>query len=413
MRRPMKWLSNFFKKPPVETRVYLDHAAATPLLPEVAAAMRVVEKEHFANPSAVHQEGVAARQVVEGARAELARLLRIRETGIVFTGSGTESNNLAILGAVYAKYQAGTAFADMEVITTAIEHPSVSATMEYVKNLGVTVQTVSVDPEGHIAESQLTQLLSLKTVLVSFAYVNSEVGVVQHVSRLARAVRAYEREQGVRVLVHLDAAQAPLWLPCQLDQVHADMVSLDAGKCGGPKGVGVVALRHGVALAPVMFGGPQERGLRPATENVAGIVGAVTAFRLAQADYEARAKAVAALRDGFMVDLLQIEGVVINGDRASRVANNVNISLPGLDSEFAVVSLDVAGIACSTKSACSGAGGGGSTVVLAMTGDAARSLSTIRFTLGPNTTAAELGRAAIVLAEHVSKTLTFQANLTK
>ncbi len=413
MRLPMNWPINFSKKVAVPARVYLDHAAATPLLSEVVAAMRAVEDEHFANPSAVHQEGVAARQVVEGARAELARLLRIRETGIVFTGSGTESNNLAIVGALYAKHQAGTAFADMEVITTAIEHPSVSVTMGYLKSLGVTVHMVAVDTEGHIVEDDFKQLLSPKTVLVSFAYVNSEVGVVQHVSRLARAVRAYERAPGIRVLVHLDAAQAPLWLPCQLDQVHADVLSLDAGKCGGPKGVGVVAMRHGVELAPVMFGGPQERGLRPATENVVGIVGAVTAFGLAQTHYEARAKAAAALRDGFMEELLHMEGVVINGGRESRVANNVNISLPGLDSEFAVVSLDVAGIACSTKSACSGAGGGGSAVVLAMTGDAARALSTIRFSLGPNTTAAELSRAATVLREHVQKMLTFKGGVVR
>lgn len=394
-------------------RIYLDHAAATPLLPMVARVMRAVEAAHVANPSAIHAEGVAARKVVEGARAKLARLLHVREQGIVFTGSGTESNNLAIIGTVTARHKAGVAYADMEVITTAIEHPSVTKTMEYLETLGVGVVRVPVSKLGHIDYIAFVAVLTPKTVLASFAYVNSEVGVVQRVSKLARAAAEAAKKWGTSIVVHVDAAQTPLWLPCQLDRLHVDLMSLDAGKCGGPKGVGVVAMRHGVTIAPVLFGGPQEGGLRPATENVVGIVGAVEALTLAQADWEARSARIRALRDQFITELLKIEGVVLNGDPEERVANNVNISILGVDSEFAVICLDEAGIAASTKSACSGAGGGGSMVVMAMTSDAARATSTVRFTLGPNTTAAELKRTAQILKDHVSKMLTFHNRMLR
>jgi len=395
-------------------RIYLDHAAATPLLPEVLMAMREVEVVHFANPSAIHSEGVTARRVIDGARGQLARVLGVREPGIIFTGSGTESNNLAIIGTVYAKQKEGVAFADMEVITTAIDHPSVTKTTDFLKLLGVVVKMVAVDTHGHIIPNELEAALSPKTVLVTFAYVNSEIGVVQRMGRLARVVRAYERREGTRILLHLDAAQAPLWLPCQLDQLQADIISLDAGKCGGPKGVGVIAMRHGVVLSPVIFGGPQEDGLRPATENLVGIVGAAVAIVEAQQGYKERAAEVVKLRDGFIKELLMIEGVVINGDMESRVANNVNISIPGIDSEFAVICLDEAGVACSTKSACSsGAGGGGSTVVKTISGDAARATSSIRFTLGLDTTMIELQRTVEILKKYIEKTLTFKNKLVK
>ncbi len=416
----MKLFSWPFKSKP--TRIYLDHAAATPLLPAVVEAIRTVEARHFANPSAIHAEGVAARREIDGARTSLARLLGVREPGIIFTGSGTESNNLAIIGAVYAKHKQGVLFSEMEVVTTVIEHPSVLQTVAFLETLGVVVQRLGVNELGHLRVAELEAVLSPKTVVVTFAYVNSEVGVIQKVGRLARVVRAYEKTNGTRIYVHLDAAQAPLWLPCQLEPLHVDLMSLDAGKCGGPKGVGVVAMRHGVALAPVLFGGPQEGGLRPATENVVGIVGAVAALEEAQLGYKARAAAVSKLRDTFIEQLLEINGVVLNGDKEDRVANNVNISIPGIDSEFAVICLDAAGIACSTKSACSGAGGGGSVVVKAMisdippessNGQAVRATSTIRFTLGPDTTAVELSHTVAVLKVHIAKTLTFHGSMVR
>ena len=384
-------------------RIYLDYAAATPVRNGVKKAMRSYESEVFANASAIHAEGVQARQSIEIAREKLARVLRIRPDGVVFTGSGTESNNLAILGAVHACHAGGTEYADMEVISTRIEHPSVANMLVYLETLGVQVRYVDVDEQGRIVTSSLQSVLSDHTVIVSFAYANSEIGTVQEVGKLARVVRTYEKSHDVRILVHIDAAQAPLWLPCQLDGLSVDILTLDAGKCYGPKGVGVLAMRHNILLSSVSYGGPQEGGLRPATENTAGIVGAVTAITLAQEECIHASKKVSALRDGMIARLLKIEGVVLNGSASRRIANNINISIPGIDSEFAVISLDNAGVACSTKSACGGASGDGSSVVRTISNDDARATSTIRFSLGTDTTASGLSKAVMALKEHVEK----------
>lgn len=384
-------------------RIYLDYAAATPVRIEVQQVMKPYEDRFFANASAIHQEGVTVRNAIESARERLARILKIRPTGIVFTGSGTESNNLAILGAVEARHETGVSYGDMEIISTKLEHPSIGKVLEYVEKLGVKVRYMDVDEDGLIKVPTLHALLTEQTVIVSFAYANSEIGTVQEVGKLARIVRAFEVKNDTRILVHVDAAQAPLWLPCQLDGLLVDILTLDAGKCYGPKGVGVLAMRHGVVLSPVLHGGPQERGLRPATENTVGIVGAVEAIVLAQEGKVKRANKVSILRDKMFVALNHIDKVVINGSKEHRVANNINISIPGLDSEFAVVSLDVAGIACSTKSACSGADGDGSSVVLEISGDTDRSTSTIRFSLGEETTSRDVLTAVEVLRKHVIK----------
>ncbi len=384
-------------------RIYLDYAAATPVRQSVVDVMRPFFREQYANPSAIHAEGVQARDAVEAAREKVGKVLTARAEHVYFTGSGTESNNLAILGTIETKRKEGVAYADMEVISTRLEHPSVSQTLAYLEGLGVKIQYVAVSDEGVIVLESLQNLLSPKTVLVTCAYVNSEIGVVQEVGKLSRVVRAYEKKHAQRVYVHTDAAQAPLWLSCGLDRLLVDMISLDAGKCYGPKGVGVLAVRHGVELSPVFHGGPQESGLRPATENVAGIVGAAYALEHAQDIYESRAQKVQQVRDFMIDELLKIEGVTLNGSKEQRVANNVNISISGIDSEFAVVVLDEKGIACSTKSACSGASGGGSSVVMAISGDTARATSSIRFTLGEETTRAEVKRAVAELQMHKAK----------
>ncbi len=240
---------------------------------------------------------------------------------------------------------------------------------------------------------------------------NSEIGTVQHVGKLTRIVRASEKKYDSRIYVHIDAAQAPLWLSCELDKLGVDILTLDAGKCYGPKGVGVLAFRYGVSLKSFMFGGSQEGGLRPGTENTALIVGAVEALCIAQEAYQVRSSEIQQLRDSFIEDLESIEGVVLNGSKESRVANNVNISIPGIDSEFAVISLDQQGIACSTKSACGGAKGEGSSVVKAVTHSDERALSTIRFTLGEETTKDEVKQAGKIVRVHAEKMLAFKANL--
>lgn len=384
-------------------RIYLDYAAATPVRQSVIDCMQPFWREQFANPSAIHKEGVQNRLAVETARTQVGRLLKARPENVYFTGSGTESNNLAVLGVVAALHASQVPYEQMEVISTQLEHPSVSAALTALTRLGVTVRYVEVAEDGLIKIESLQKLLSEKTVLVTFAYVNSEIGTIQEVGKIARLVRAFEKQHNTHICVHTDAAQAPLWLSCELDRLMVDMISLDAGKCYGPKGVGVLVTRHGVQLHPVQFGGPQEGGLRPATENVPGIVGAAQALVVAQEQFEVRAGKTQKLRDMMIEALVQLEGVVLNGSVDNRVANNVNISIPGIDSEFAVVVLDEKGVACSTKSACSGATGVGSSVVLAISGDESRATSSIRFTFGEETTGAEVRQTVAFLHEHILK----------
>ena len=394
-------------------RIYLDYAAATPVRPRVHEVMKPYFSEYFANASAIHREGVMVREAVDDARARIARLLKARPENVYFTGSGTESNNLAILGTLEARLAAGVNYEDMEIISTRLEHPSVTQTLEQAATLGVRVHYVEVDETGMIDQASFAHLLSEKTVLCTFAYINSEIGVIQDVGKLVRAVRAFEKKTGARIYVHTDGAQAPLWATCEIDRLMVDMLSLDAGKCYGPKGVGLLVLRHGTELSAITHGGPQEGGLRPATENVPGIVGTAEAITLAQEQYQDRVVHVERVRDTFIAELLKIEGSVLNGHQEKRVANNVNISIPGIDSEFAVVVLDEAGVACATKSACSGADGAGSSVVMAITHDAARAQSTLRFTLGEDTTTAEAVKTAKLLHAHVQKTRATMDTLTQ
>lgn len=384
---------SFLTRRTTKKRIYLDHAASTPTRPEVIRVMLPYLEESYGNPSAIHAEGREARLAIEEARGRIASVLGVKSAGIVFTSGGTEANNLAIIGYLRQLHQTGRTYESMEVVTTALEHPSISATLSELGEWGVVVKVVVVDGEGKISPSALRAQLSSKTVLCTFAYANSEVGVVQKVHALARELRTFERtHSGVKILLHLDAAQAPLWLPCDLARLDADFVTLDGAKCGGPKGIGVLVARKAGLIAPVTFGGGQESGCRPGTENVAAVVGMAEALSLAQASWRERAERVARVRDEALKLLEQLlPTAVLNGPTGEgRIANNINISLPGFDTEYAVVVLDAAGIAASTKSACAGAGGGESVVVKTITSDAARSRSTLRLTLGPLTTIKEL-----------------------
>lgn len=391
----------------------MDHAAATPVRTEVLEAMAPYFSVHYGNPSAVHAEGQHGRASVESARESIARLLNIRPIGVYFTASGTEANNLALYGVVRAvTAETGKEISDIAIISTKIEHPSILRVLEDLERQGVTVKYVDVGTDGRIDEKHLSTLLGDDVVLMTFAYANSEIGTVQEVKRLTRIIKKYNSEHGTDIRTHLDAAQAPLWLPIEMDMLGVDMMSLDAGKCRGPKGVGVLAARHGVDIHGVILGGEQENGKRAGTENTPLIVGCAKAFELAVVDQASRSAAVTALRE-YMIDSLttQIDGVVLNGSYTQRIANNINISIPGIDTEFAVVTLDKNGVACSTKSACGGAGGVGSEVVYTISGDSARADATLRFSLGEEIRRSDIDYVVAVLAEHTSKMRAFHGSL--
>lgn len=389
---------NWFK-----TRIYLDYAAATPVRKEVMQKMQPFWSTHYGNPGAIHSEGVIAKSAVEEARELVARMLRVRTTDVLFTSGGTESNNLAIRGAVRAMCLANVPAADIEVISTAVEHPSVLECLKRLAEDGVRIVYAPIDDEGRVIADEFKKLLSHRTRLVTIAYANSETGVIQDIGRLSRIVRMFEKENGLTIPFHTDAAQAPRWLSCALDALGVDMLSLDAGKCEGPKGIGILVKRSRVQLAPMTGGGSQESKLRPGTEPVSLIVGAATAISLAQKECEKQSLITTKLRDRWIKELKKLPGVILNGSLTHRLPNNINISVPGLDTEFAVVSLDVAGVAASTKSACAGSGSGRSHVVYAMTSDDARAAATIRFTMSPYTSWRDLKKTTDILRKHIEK----------
>ena len=397
-------LKRFLKK----RRVYLDHASATPLHPKVLARMQPYLLDMFGNPSATHAEGREARAVLEDARKIVADAVVTRVSDIVFTSGGTESNNLAIFGVVDALHAEGTAYADMEIVTTAIEHPSILEPLRTLAGRGVIVKFVPVDAEGMIDEKVFETLLTEKTVLVTCAYANSEIGVVQQVKVLARIMRLFKKEHASTLLhvpyFHLDASQAPLYLPCKMDSLGVDLMSIDAGKCNGPKGVGVLALRNMPKLISHQFGGSQEGGLRPGTQNIALAVGCAAALRIAQAGCAGRAKKVASTRDFFFEKITgAFPSVHLNGSRTHRIANNLNISIPGIDGEFAVVGLDTRGVAASTRSACKtneSLDDGGSHVLRALGLPNDIVLGAIRFSIGEETTKKDIRTAVAALLAH-------------
>lgn len=383
-------------------RVYLDWAAATPLLEESFRAMKPFLKNNYANPSSIHQEGLTANKAIEIAREQIASAIQVRPENVVFTSGGTESNNLAILGTIEAIKKSGRSYKDMEVVTTGMEHPSVSKVFDYLAEIGVVVKEVAVDKVGKIVSSNLKELLSEKTVLVSVAYANSEIGIVQPTRSIRKIIKEAEKKFQSQIYFHVDAAQAPLWLNCQFSSVGADLLTFDSLKCCGPKGVGMLIKDRRVNLVSVIKGGGQEQNLRSGTENVAGIVGVGVAFSLAQKEYVDRAEKVSKVRDeGINILLKNIRNAILNGPIGEeRLANNINISIPGFDTEYAAVFLDSKGFAVSTKSACSGAGGGESSVVMAISNDPARASSTLRFTLGPETTVENLQSLTNALDEY-------------
>jgi cysteine desulfurase len=276
---------NFFKKR--TRRIHLDYASATPIQKEVVKAMVPFLTHDWANPSAVYEEGVRAKKYIEEARAKLADMLRVRPTDCTFTSGGTESNNLALMGSVETLLET-VQYQEIEILTTAIEHPSILETCGYLAKKGVVVTYVPVDGEGRLCIEEFKKLLNPRVRLCTFAYVNSEIGVIQDLKKITRIVRKWNEENNKKVLVHTDASQAPLWLPCALDTLGVDLMTLDAGKCYGPKSAGVLVHRHWVRLLPTTQGGGQEHGLRSGTESAMLVVGCVHAILSAQARHESR-----------------------------------------------------------------------------------------------------------------------------
>lgn len=371
-------------------RIYLDNAATTPMRSEVSKVIAETARCCGLNPSSLHFEGRRARAALDDARDRVANVIGAKRTEIVFTSGGTEANNLALLGATEAAGDQG------HVVASAIEHHAVLAALERLRERGNSIALVPVDRAGRVDSQEFERQLASGTILASVMYANNEVGTVQPVAELA----AIARRRGV--LFHTDAVQAPTWLPLAVGDLGVDLLSLSAHKFCGPKGVGVLYVRHGVPIAPMILGGGQEGGRRSGTENVPGIVGLAIALELAVAERTVAAGSTARLRDRLEAGVCaSVEGVVVNGAGATRLANQSNLSFAGVEAGELLIALDLAGIAVSAGSACTSGSLEPSHVLAAMGQRRAR--SGIRLSLGTRTTADEIDRVVEALPPVIAR----------
>ncbi|MDY0170079.1 MAG: cysteine desulfurase family protein [Thermoguttaceae bacterium] len=327
--------------------IYLDHNATTPIHPEVVEAMRLCYAAGYANPASQHRPGQTARRVLEDAREQVAELLGANLSHpnpdrLLFTGGGTESNNLAVLGLCRTGGNVPG-----QLVISAMEHHSVIGPAEYLLEQGWRLDTMSVNPDGVVRAEQLAGLLGPETRLVSIMLANHETGVLQPVERLAAECEA------AGIPMHTDAVQVAGKLPIDFRGLHVSALSVAAHKFRGPPAIGALLLRHDARLAPLTFGGHQQRGLRPGTEPVALAVGMATALKLWRREYEAHLKHLTELRDGLEAGLKRGRpDVVIHGQAAQRLPQTSNVAFPGLDGQMLLMALDLAGVACSVGSAC-------------------------------------------------------------
>jgi cysteine desulfurase len=365
-------------------RIYFDHSATTPLDPRVAAAMQMLHGEVFGNPSSLHAEGRQARALVDEARTQVAALLGAASSEIVFTASGTEADNLALLGTFRSFKEPG------HLITSSIEHPAIVETCRFLEQNGVQVTYLPVDEFGIVDPNDLARAFRPSTRLVSVMAANNVVGSLQPVAELARITKAYG------AWFHTDAVQSTGKVPLDVRRIPVDMLSMSAHKLHGPKGIGALYVRRGVSLQPVIFGGGQERGLRSATENVAAIVGFGAAAELAQADMADEAVRLVHLRERLLNGLRDVlpEAYLI-GHPFKRLPGHLCLGFSGREGEAIklLLALDEAGIAVSSGSACSAHHASEpSHVLVAMGFDPIRARGGLRVTLGRFNTEEEVDR---------------------
>jgi cysteine desulfurase len=380
-----------------QPRVYLDHAATTPLDPRVLEAMRPVLESVWGNPSSIYFEGREARKTLDAARRDVAAVLNARANDVVFTSGGSESDNLAIRGAAFGSLRRGR-----HLITSAIEHHAVLHTVEQLEREGFSATYLPVDSEGFVRLEDLRDALRPDTTVVSIMYANNEVGTVEPIADLVRAVKEHDHH----VVFHTDAVQAAGALSLDVEAMGVDLVSLAAHKFYGPKGVGALYVRPRTPFIGQIVGGSQERNRRAGTEDVAGAVGFAKALQLIDAERAANVEHLRGLRDHLWAQLpKRLPGVRITGasDSARRLPNSFSCCLEGVEGEAALIQLDLNGISASSGSACTTGSLEPSHVLTAMGIPADIARASLRITLGHENTLADINRLLEVLPPAVQK----------
>jgi cysteine desulfurase len=374
-------------------RVYLDYNATTPVEPAVLDAMLPYFSTEFGNASSIHTFGQKARAAVETAREQVAALLGSRAQEIIFTSGGTESDNHAIFGIVEA-----ASAEKKHVITSTIEHEAVLNACQSLEKQSVAVTYLPVDREGCIDLQDLQAAIRPETLLITIMHANNELGVVQPLEEIGRIAAQAD------VYLHSDAVQSAGKLPIDVNALKVDLLSISGHKLYASKGIGALYVRGGTRLRQFLYGGHHQRGFRPGTENVVGIVGLGEAAKIARASIAEDAQRVAALRDKLEQGLLaRVPHAHLNSGHALRTPNTTNITFPGIEGEALIISLDLKGLACSTGAACSSGSVEPSHVLTAigLTADDAR--ASIRFSLGRHTTAEEIDYALLVVPAAAGK----------
>jgi cysteine desulfurase len=362
--------------------IYLDHAATTPLHPEVLEAMLPYLTEHHGNPSSIHASGRRARQALDEAREEIASLIGAKPREIVFTASGTEADNLALKGVAWASSARGR-----HVVVSAVEHKAILNPAAMLERQGFAITTIGVDRSGRVDPDEVAAAITEATTLVSVQAANNEVGTIQPVAEIGATCR--ER----KVALHVDAVQSAAFGAPRPDGWQATLISLSAHKLRGPKGIGALWVRQGTAMVPQLNGGAQERQRRAGTENVAGAVGFARAMRLA---YAAPA-ALEPVRDRLIAGLTRLEGVQLTGHLTERLPNSASVVIEGVEGGDLVAALDLEGIEASTGSACTTGSVEPSHVLLAMGLEPELAHGSLRMTIGRETTEADVDRTLEVV----------------
>jgi len=360
--------------------VYLDHASTTKIDNAVFKKMVPFLLNNFGNPSSLHFVGRLAKATMEKARADVARILQANPQEIIFTGSGTESDNLALSGVAHKYKEYGK-----HIIVSKIEHKAVLESAKKLEKEGFEVSYINVDKYGLVDTLELKKLLRPDTILISIIYANNEIGTIQPMAKISKVIRSFRKNNAVPIL-HTDACQACGYLPINVKKLGVDLISFNGSKIYGPKGIGILYVNNQVSLEPILCGGGQENGKRPGTENLAGIVGFAEAFKRADKQRNKNYLQSLKLRDYFIKKLMaSIDGVTLSGHPKKRLPNNISLIFKDIEGESLVLMLDNKGICVSTGSACSSGDLNPSHVLIAIGVPAKRAHGSLRITLGKYT----------------------------
>ncbi|OGZ63484.1 MAG: cysteine desulfurase NifS [Candidatus Staskawiczbacteria bacterium RIFCSPHIGHO2_01_FULL_36_16] len=373
-------------------KIYLDYAATTPVDKRVLKAMEPYFSEKFGNTMSLHSFGQEAKLALENSRAVLANLINAKPNEIIFTGSATESNNTALKGIAFANKDK-----ENHIIISSIEHPCIVESAKWLEKQGFKVTKLPVDKYGLVNPEDVKKTITNKTILVSIIHASNEIGTIQNISEIGKICREK------RVYFHTDASQSFGKIPIDVKKMNIDLLTASSQKIYGPKGAGFLYVREGIRPAPLLHGGGQENGLRSSTSNMPAIVGFAKASEICKKEMVKEQKRQEKLRDYLIKNLLKIKSSYLNGHPKERLANNVNVRFDFIEGETLIMQLDMAGIACSTGSACSSATLEPSHVLLAIGLKPQEAHGSLRISLGRQTTEKEINKLIEVLPKIIKK----------